>query len=413
MSLKTIGQLLFNEEKHGPKLDSMVSISQILQYLKCGMAWRLSYGERLTRRVERPYLTTGKLCHSAMQGAWQYMYETQHPKVKFRAPPATVQTALEMGIAAMVESYLKYKSENVFLEEEIPMLEQTLEDAKRVFIHAWGAMDPGKYRVYEIKTRKDVIPAIELHFVIPCHGSRGMHGFIDAILEDVESNNIWSVDFKFRKSLATHEDEESNLQNLVYIAATSRMGLPITGSMTWQHLNSPPSFPALLKDGKSLSRAKIKTDWETYMAYALSLGIDPEPYREEMSEKLAEIEWFRETKEYRNEQTVQTAFDTIIIPAVYNISSCRKLLSIQDGTCKGYTSLTPMGRARLNRYTIPAMFPWNCKQCEFPQICQAKLRGYDVDFIKSSEFKTRPTAAERLETEKEEQDNAEQPMATT
>ena len=44
------------------------------------------------------------------------------------------------------------------------------------------------------------------------------------------------------------------------------MGIKITGTLTWQHVNTPASDPQILKSG-GVSKAKIKTTWEKYSAF--------------------------------------------------------------------------------------------------------------------------------------------------
>lgn len=393
--MATANMFLFNPIKHTQKLDDMVSISQITTFLKCPRAWLYTYGERLQKRVDRPYLTIGKLCHKGMEAAWRYVYENQAPVPD--APPMSADVeylACDAGIVAIAAEYDKYMSENTFLEEEIPMQEQILRDSMAVFRHAWYEFEPRRYRVVEVMEKRVRVPAIELHFVIPCHGSKGLHGLIDVVLEEIETGYIWCTDYKFRRSLSPDEEEATNIQNLVYSHVMHKMGYNVTGTMTWQHLNTPPAIPATLKDPTKVSRAKIKTDWGTYAAYVESIGGDPAEYEEEMVPKLAEIVWSHATKETRNELTMGNAFDTIIHPTAYNISSSHKLIAA------GQREST-----RWKRRFAPCMFPWNCKTCGHLELCQAELRGYDADFIKKTEYKKRPTAIERMEAEREEELN--------
>ena len=64
---------LFDEETQTPA--GMVSVSQLQTYLSCPKKWEYGYIEEITPRVERAFLTIGKLCHKGMQVAMQTLWE--------------------------------------------------------------------------------------------------------------------------------------------------------------------------------------------------------------------------------------------------------------------------------------------------------------------------------------------------
>lgn len=340
--------------KEGQDAKSMISVSQIQTFMSCKKKWMYNYIEGLTPRIERPYLSIGRLCHKGMQVAMHEMWKQEGWNV-----------ALLRGCEAMEQMWIDYLGENTFLEEEIPDLEQTFEDALAVFKQAFVEFEPWKYKVLSIEGQ----PALELHFVVPCEGSNGLHGFIDAILEDTETGFIWCTDYKFRKSLAPDDDETFNLQNAVYAYACEKLGIDITGTMTWQHLNTPASEPKLNKDG-TVSRAKIKTTWTKYREFCEEHGIDWTDYEEEMTEKLKDIEFFRATYEYRNSETINNIFEQCIVPASFGIWNARN----GSYTCKGESAL------------YKSLYPWNCKMCQYKSLCQAELRNYDTDAIIAREY---------------------------
>jgi hypothetical protein len=271
--------------------------------------------------------------------------------------------ALNDGLEAMRDDYEDYIAITSFLPEEIPDIEQLWDDARSVFVQAFEEFEPWKYEVLTLYKDGIPIPALELHFVVPCPPSKGLHGYIDAILRDKETGFIWCTDYKFRKSLSPDDEEAYNIQNAVYTHACSKMKIPITGTMTWQHVNTSAADPAILKDGK-ISRAKIKTTWTHYENFCIEHGVDPEDYYLEMEEKLRDIEWFRATCEYRNAETVKRIWQECVIPATKGIKSGR-------GT-------------RPNIYR--SMYPWNCKMCQYQSLCQAELRDYDVNAIIEREY---------------------------
>ena len=349
---------LFDEEKQTPS--GMVSVSQIQMYMACPKKWEYGYVEDLVPRVERSYLTTGKLCHLGMQTVMQTLWEYQDSESTRQGLESEL---LRKALEAMREEYNRYVRETPLLNEELPDIEQVWVDTEKVFTQALKEFNPMKYDVVSVKRNGEIIPALELHFVVPCRGAKGLHGYIDAILQDRETGFIWCTDYKFRKSLAPHDDEAFNIQNSVYCRACYLMGVPITGTMTWQHINTPAEEPAVLKDGK-ISRAKIKTTWDVYKQACLREGQDPALYEEEMQAKLGEIEWFRATYEYRNPETVEQVWKDAVIPATKAIAKARKPDQIKT------------------RH----MYPWNCKMCQYQSLCQGEIRGYDASAIRLREY---------------------------
>lgn len=339
----------------------MVSVSQLQTFLSCKKKWEYGYIENLTPRVEKSYLTIGKLCHKGMQTA-MYMLWQDTPW----------ERALKFGLNAIRDEWTEYMNVTPMLTEELSEMDELLLNALSVFSQAFREFEPWKYEVLTLKKSGEEIPALELHFKVPCPPTKGLHGYIDAILKDKETGFLWCVDYKFRKSLAPDDDEAFNIQNAVYAYACAKMGIPITGTMTWQHLNTPASDPQILKDGK-ISRAKIKTTWEHYERFCREHGQDPSSYAEEMQDKLSDIEWFRATLEYRNEQTINRMWDCCVKPVAKAVKAA------YNKSANNYRSL----------------YPWNCKMCQFQSLCQAELRDYDAKAIREREYNTRPSAEDK------------------
>lgn len=350
---------LFNEKTHSPK--GMVSVSQLQTFMSCPKKWEYNYIIGLKPRIERAYLTIGKLCHIGMQTAMTLKWQIDRG-----ATHHNTFDMLHLALLSMDLEWDNYVKSVDLLDEEIPDLEQVLVDAKSVFTQAFWEFNPDKYEVLTVFDGTEEKPALELHFVVPCAGSKGLHGFIDAILRDKETGCVWCTDYKFRKQLSPDEEESFNIQNAVYSHACQRMGIDITGTMTWQHINTPASEPQLLKNG-GVSRAKIKTTWDKYRQFCIGNGIDPTLYEEEMREKLADIEWYRATYEYRNSETIKNIWNNIVVPASRAVAKAR------NPRTKCYKHL----------------YPWNCKMCQYQSLCQGELRNYDIDAIKLREYTVR------------------------
>lgn len=362
-------EFMFDETKHNT--EGMISASQIITYLKCNKAWEYSYIQGLKPRIERPYLTIGKLCHVGMEAAMRRMWENTYPSQYGMGDP------MDTGHSAMEKAFDEYMTKYVFLDEEMEALNQLLYDSLIIFSRAWTRFEPERFSVVECFSldNREKIPMLEFHFVVPCTGSKGLHGFIDAVLMERETGQIYFVDYKFRKTLTDDTEEQLNIQNAIYTYVGNKMKMGQVGTITWQHLNTAPSMPSVNKNG-TLSRAKIKTDWDMYKAMCIVHGQNPDEYEEEMVEKLAEIEWCRETREYRNEITIKNIWKKIIIPTAYSIRSKKKRI-------------------------IAAMFPWNCKMCDFTELCLAELRDHDTEYISVSQFMKK---GEKIENEQREED---------
>lgn len=376
-----INKYLFDEKKDKNKL--MLSASQILQFLKCRKAWHYSYKQNLTTRVERPYLTIGKLCHIGMQYAFREKYRQDITDNYNEA------SCICIGKHKILKEFNKHLSENCFLEEEIPALRQLEYDSEIIFERTFKSMNAENIEVVTIGD----IPALELHFKIPITNTstKWLHGYIDAILRDKETNETWIVDYKFRKSLAEADDEMYNIQNAIYMYAAKYLNVDVVGSMTYQSLNQAPAIPALNKNG-TVSRAKIKTDWDTYKAFLELNSQDPADYQEEMIPKLLEIEWFRPIKEFRNEQTLHKIWKEVIVQS-------------SDQIFKAY-------KAKTDKTCLKSMYPFNCKMCQFTQLCQAELRLYDVEYLKTTVYTQKGSNSENNQEEfdKDILDNPNLPM---
>lgn len=344
---------LFDENKM--TADGCVSVSQLQTFLSCKRKWQYNYIENLKPRVERSYLTIGKLCHKGMQTAMHMLWGF---------PMASLEQLTQAGLEAMYQEGERYMEITPMLDEELPDFTQMRNDAAEVFAQALEEFEPWKYEVMPMYKNNRPFPALELHFKVPCPPTKGLHGYIDAILKDKETGFTWCVDYKFRKSLSPDEDEAFNVQNAVYAYACQKMGIEITGTMTWQHINTPAAEPAILKDGR-ISRAKIKTTWAKYEQFCIEHGQDPQDYYLEMEEKLRDIEWCRATLEYRNPETIDRIWKECVLPVARQVKAAH-------------------GKKADN---FRSLYPWNCRVgCPYQSICQAELRGYDADAIREREY---------------------------
>lgn len=340
----------------GVSPEGMVSVTQLQGWMACAKRWEYGYLEGLAPRVERPYLTIGKLCHAGFEAAMRHAWMVERGAVA----GGDLRALIGVGEARIREEYDRYLSGVDLLPEELPEFQQRLQGALTVFGQALAEFDPARWEVLTVAGGDGQgRPALELHFLVPCAGSKGLHGYVDAILRDRETGHAWCVDYKFRSQLEDPEEEQFSLQNAVYMRACERMGVDVVGTLTWQHLNVPAANPALTKSG--VSRARVRTTWARYRAFVEQQGLDPADYAE-MEEKLADVEWFRETYELRSPETVRAIWNQVVVPASWGVHRASK-----------------SGGRR-------SMFPWNCRGCQFRDLCQAELRGYDADDVRQRQY---------------------------
>lgn len=341
------------------KPEGMVSVSQISTFLACRRRWEYSYVEDLRQRRERDYLTVGKLCHAGMEAAMRERWERQAERF------LSTEELAEVGRTSMERMWNDYMAVTDFLDEELPEQRELLARALDVFEEALEEFDPMRWMPLTVVWGGEPIPALELHFVVPCAGSEGLHGYIDAIMADLETGQVWCVDYKFRRTLASDDDERFNLQNAVYMMACRQMGIDVAGTMTWQRYSSPSAVPKFNKDG-SVSRSKIRCTWTRYRRFLEEAGLDPADYSE-MEDKLADVEMYKATKEIRSDEMIDQVWIYVVEAAAMDIDSHRQIGGVE----------------------IPSIDPWTCRLCSFQSLCQAELRGYDADYIRETEYTLR------------------------
>lgn len=336
--------------------EGMVSVSQINTFLACRRRWHYAYREDLRQRRERDYLTVGKLCHAGMEAAMCYRWALAMGYF------GTNETLTQVGQDAMRAVWHEYMEVTDFLDEELPEQRELLARALDVFSEALEEFDPMRWMPVTVTRDGESAPALELHFVVPCAGSQGLHGYVDAIMEDLVTGQVWCVDYKFRRTLTADDDERFNLQNAVYIMACRQMGIDVAGSMTWQHYNTPCSVPKFNKDG-SISRVKIRCTWPRFRRFVIDAGLDPADYAD-MEERLSEMKTFHVTQEVRSDEMVHRVWHDVVVGASMEINRARDIGGRQ----------------------VPSMDPWTCRLCSFQSLCQAELRGYDVDYVRGAEY---------------------------
>lgn len=343
---------LWDEGLDGPRKEGMVSCTQLQAYLSCPRRWSYAYLEGLRPRTERPYLTAGRLIHKGFEAAMRLRAEGCED----------VLDMVEAGTRA-IEAEGDAMSGVEFEGDRVRGEGDAVSEACEVFWEALPEFDPTRWDVMRVGG----VPALELHFLMPCPYSEGLHGYVDAVLRERATGQVWCVDYKFRSRLASEDDERFSLQRAVYARACRDLGVPVTGTLTWQRLRRCEAAPRLLRDG-SMSRAKVMCTWARYREELLHAGLDPADYAE-MEEKLSEVEMSREIREVRSDEMLERVWDQVVVPTSNDVRYRRHLYG------EGESILC-----------TPALDPMRCHLCSYAELCQAELRGYDADFVRAEGF---------------------------
>ena len=341
----------------------LLSFSQISTYLRCRQTWRYIYQENLAPRVDARPLSLGSAVHMGLAAALRECH--------------CGQMSVEDGVRKGVESWRERElARDDLFEEEIEAIHQVAADAEQLAIRTLHKLPIDEW---ETVTDPAGIPMIEYHFTVPLKGWGGFHGYIDWVGRHKPTGQVWLVDWKVRGSFQPYEAEEVNLQNAAYQYAIFRIlrKSPV-GTITFQISNKPPAKPKLNKDG-TMSRALIKTDWETYKAALLEAGLNPDDYLD-MAEKLSTVEFFRPAKEYRTLDTVRRVWKEVVEPTAREIRRSTKIVvrNLGHRTCNG---------------------------CAYRQLCLAELAGEDTEYIRETHYRPRAGMVDKSQ-EKEDEENA-------
>ncbi len=341
----------------------LLSFSQISTYLRCRQEWRYVYQENLVPRMDARPLSLGSAVHTGLAMALRGYHHGWMP----------VEDGVRKGVEAWREQELA--REDLF-EEEVEAVHQVAADAEQIAIRTLRKLPIDEW---ETVTDLSGTPMIEYYFTVPLKGWGGFHGYIDWVGRHKPTGQIWLVDWKVRGSFQPYEAEEVNLQNAAYQYAIFRiLREPPVGTITFQISGKLPTKPKLNKDG-TMSRALIKTDWETYKAALLEAGLSPDDYLD-MADKLSTVEFFRPVKEYRTLDTVRRVWREVIEPTAREIR-------------------------RSNKIVVRNLGHRTCNGCAYRQLCLAELGGEDAEYIRETHYRSRAGVV-GISQEKEDEGNA-------
>ncbi len=321
------------------------SYSQINTFQRCQYAWQLSYKEGLQPRIDNPKPQLGTAIHRGLEAG--LLGESVSAEVDVWADEAM--------------KYLKPEEEVVIFDQKVLAKSIALRTLASFYDAGFEVMQGPKGTPLEG-------PMIERELKVPLSlsfDSRLYHfkGYVDVVARERFSGHLWTIDFKSRESFAPEDSEEYSLQMAVYQYMLLLLGVDTKGSIAWQTKSTVPREPKLNKGGKSMSRAAITTTWALYEAALKAAGLDPAEYGE-MKEKLEEVQWQRLSRAYRGPKEIAAIWEQIVTPVTIQILIANE---------------APGDRPR----TLNA---FNCRGCQYKDLCMEGLRGGDTDFLREQRY---------------------------
>jgi len=200
---------------------------------------------------------------------------------------------------------------------------------------------------------------VEDRFEIPIRGLKAkLRGYLDAIVKD-ENDRIWLVERKFpQNQFRTEEDILLDGQLGVYQYAAIKLGYEVCGIIYDQILAKLPKEPKINKDG-TISKARVRTDWETYKAKVIEQGLDPKDYID-MKPKLEDFEFFKRYQIYRPEGEIK-AFARDMERRIWDMRRKKKHIYMAENSIM-------------------------CGMCDYKELCVEQLKGGDIEWVIEKDF---------------------------
>ncbi len=318
------------------------SLSLVNTFQRCRYLWHLNYVRAITPSRRTVPMALGSLVHAGLAAALANKNFTQ----AIRAIP--VSTTLQAARNVSVDDFVVEESVNV---EDL--YQQAIQIASRAMIYLFSV---GSWETVSI----DGQPLIECRIV-----DGDFQGIVDWVARETGTNTIWLFDHKVRSHIQPDELEDYNVQMAVYQHLLQECGVDVVGSICFQIRSALPAIPKLNKD-RSMSRADIASDWDTYRESLLQNGLNPADYVD-MQLKLSDKTFFKLSKSYRSSALVQAIWDNSILTVMDEIAV----------VAKRYKHRVPPR----NMHSV------NCRLCSSRDFCQAELRGMDAEYlIQSGQF---------------------------
>ncbi len=244
------------------------------------------------------------------------------------------------------------KEFKTLLREQREEYGDLIEDCRRIFF-AYARHWQDEELTYEFSE----IPAFT-----DLTGEIRFAGTLDKLVLDKQGRR-WIMDHKTHKNFPDEGQRMADVQLVLYVWAWNRWNpeKKVTG-IIWDYIRTKtPTVPHLLKNGE-LSQAKIDTDYATYMKAIKEHDLDPKDYREILTKLENQTSPFFQRIHLPNPS--QALIDSVVGDA-------------QDTA----TMIVKLGKVLKTRNLSR-----DCGWCEFNALCQAEIRGLDVNFVLKSRY---------------------------
>lgn len=332
-------QTLPTIEPAPPRPERGINFSRIASWLKCRELDRLTSEEKLVPRIEPGALVLGSVGHAVMASLIR-------------------NNGNKEAAAGIAEWCLKGLQDADLPPEQNALNEKTCNDAVLIAYRAYAFLQPERWETVLL----DGEPLCEKQLRCPIPGWDYFHGTADWVAREVDTGAVWLIDHKFRKQFLPPWSEELNLQMVAYTRLLLKHGVRPVGSRQFQIRSRLPAEPKVNKDGMSISRVRVATEWSAYKAAVERVGGNIADYAE-MEAKL-DFQFFDldSTRTFRTAEEVERTWKTTIVAAAKDI-------------------------ARKGRKIYRTASHMSCGMCRFKELCVEDMKGGDTDFIRSVRFK--------------------------
>lgn len=329
-----------------------VSYSQLTTFLTCRYQWQLAYVHGLSRVMGDEPLELGSAIHAGLAA--------------FFAGETTLSGIHKWADAIIPGWYDVYVNEygSVADPDEIPVfgsiiisLAQIVDKAHRICKRVRADVE-NKWDVVSVQGT----PLIEMELSTRIKRGVDFRGVIDLVVRERATGYVFLVDFKSRQKLVADPMHDFDTQQAMYQYLLYKcLGLTTHGSIIYQIRTEIPREPKLNKDGNSMSRSEIATDWPTYEAALKKAGLNPADYGD-MYERLIDKKF---TSEYRTFRPLE------------------QLVRIWENTA---LHVKEMEQTRV--------FPRNisnrtCGGCQVREFCMSTFEGQPTDWMMGALYKLR------------------------
>jgi len=312
-----------------------VSNSKIKAWRRCHKMFHYKYNEKIEKKKPEAPLIKGKIIHEIIEtslngGDWKEVLDDYHKVYKnlFLEEQEVYGNLIE-ELTQIMEQYFQY------YQDDLEYLEG--EGGKKA----------------------------EFNFELPLTDGLVFEGVVDSVGRD-DQGRVWLVERKtFKKNIPSETVRFTDVQTSLYYWALPSFGFPQPDGILWDYIRTkPPAIPQVLKSGRLSQRENIDTTREVYYQAIVDNGEDPEHYA-----KILNLLEGREDRFYRR----------IYLPAPDPI--VQQIIADLKQTALEIKHLGDTASARnITR---------DCDWCSYYSLCQAELRGLDVEFIREREYKPR------------------------